>query len=88
MYLSTVRIDYFRNFKSFAVRFQRGLNVIVGENNVGKTISSTQFGSVGATRAHDLLVMVIATNWIKLARSTNKSRICQRVRFAIESLTQ
>lgn len=37
MYLSNVQIERFRNFKRFDLEFRRGLNVIVGENNVGKT---------------------------------------------------
>lgn len=37
MYLSNVHIVGFRNFKELRVQFHKGLNVIVGENNVGKT---------------------------------------------------
>lgn len=37
MHLSHVHIDGFRNFATFDVEFRPGLNVIVGENNVGKT---------------------------------------------------
>lgn len=37
MHLSHVRITQFRNFAEFDVDFREGLNVIVGENNIGKT---------------------------------------------------
>jgi putative ATP-dependent endonuclease of OLD family len=37
MYLSHVRIKNFRNLGEFEIEFRQGLNVIVGENNVGKT---------------------------------------------------
>lgn len=37
MFLSKVRVRNFRNLKDLEVAFSRGLNVIVGENNVGKT---------------------------------------------------
>ncbi|AHZ85174.1 DNA replication and repair protein RecF [Bdellovibrio bacteriovorus] len=37
MYLQKVEVKNFRNLKSFSVNFSKGLNVIIGENNVGKT---------------------------------------------------
>ncbi len=37
MYLSNVSITNFRNFEDLAMDFAPGLNVIVGENNIGKT---------------------------------------------------
>ena len=37
MYLSKIEIENFRNLKSLTVHLGSGLNVIVGENNVGKT---------------------------------------------------
>lgn len=37
MHLSKVEIKNFRCFESFEISFTSGLNVIVGENNVGKT---------------------------------------------------
>ena len=37
MYLSKVQIKGFRNFSDFEVEFREGLNVLVGENNIGKT---------------------------------------------------
>lgn len=37
MYLSSVRVKGFRNLNDVTVEFRKGLNVIVGENNVGKT---------------------------------------------------
>jgi putative ATP-dependent endonuclease of OLD family len=37
MYLSKVHIKGFRNFSDFEVEFREGLNVLVGENNIGKT---------------------------------------------------
>lgn len=37
MYLSRVCVRNFRGFEHLEVRLQRGLNVLVGENNIGKT---------------------------------------------------
>jgi putative ATP-dependent endonuclease of the OLD family len=37
MYLSHIRIKSFRNFEDFEVPFQSGLNLVVGENNIGKS---------------------------------------------------
>lgn len=37
VFLSQVRVRNFRNFKDTTASFTRGLNVIVGENNIGKT---------------------------------------------------
>lgn len=37
MFLSRVRVRNFRNLKDIEVGFSKGLNVIVGENNAGKT---------------------------------------------------
>ncbi len=37
MYLSKLTINNFRNLENLAVEFHAGLNVIVGENNVGKS---------------------------------------------------
>ena len=37
MYLSKVSVRNFRNLKDLTVKLRAGLNVIVGENNVGKT---------------------------------------------------
>lgn len=37
MYLSSITIKNFRRLKNVVVEFQRGLNVIVGPNNIGKT---------------------------------------------------
>ncbi len=37
MYLSKIKVSNFRNFKQLEASFYEGLNVIVGENNIGKT---------------------------------------------------
>src|SRR5689334_20148258 len=37
MYLSTVHVKGFRNLSDVTAHFRKGLNVVVGENNVGKT---------------------------------------------------
>jgi len=37
MHLARVHVQNFRNFRDFEATFLPGLNVIVGENNVGKT---------------------------------------------------
>jgi len=37
LYISKVKIENFRNLKDFEISLNKGLNVILGENNVGKT---------------------------------------------------
>ena len=37
MYISEIHIENFRNFDNFTMDFQKGLNVIIGANNSGKT---------------------------------------------------
>lgn len=37
MYISKVKVENFRNLKNFELNLNEGLNVILGENNVGKT---------------------------------------------------
>lgn len=37
MYLSNIKVENFRNLENFEIDLQPGLNVILGENNVGKS---------------------------------------------------
>lgn len=37
MYISKIKIQNYRNFANFSMNFQKGLNVIIGSNNSGKT---------------------------------------------------
>ncbi len=37
MYIKSVKIVNYRNFRNFEMSFQKGLNVIIGANNAGKT---------------------------------------------------
>ena len=37
MYIARIRVKNFRCFQDMTVDFQPGLNVIIGENNAGKT---------------------------------------------------
>lgn len=37
MYISSIKIENFRNFKSNTVKFNEGMNVIIGHNNAGKS---------------------------------------------------
>ena len=37
MYISKIKIQNYRNFANFSMDFQKGLNVIIGSNNSGKT---------------------------------------------------
>ena len=37
MYISELKLENFRKYKNLNIKFNEGLNVIVGENNSGKT---------------------------------------------------
>lgn len=37
MYLTSVRVRNFRNLQDFSLQLNPGLNVLLGENNIGKT---------------------------------------------------
>ena len=37
MYIEAIRIENYRNFVDFSMKFREGLNVIIGANNSGKT---------------------------------------------------
>ena len=37
MYISKIHIQNYRNFDDFTIEFHKGLNVIIGANNSGKT---------------------------------------------------
>ena len=37
MYIERIRIQNYRNYNDFTMKFHKGLNVIIGANNAGKT---------------------------------------------------
>ena len=37
MYISKIKIENFRNFRSNEIEFNDGINVIIGHNNAGKS---------------------------------------------------
>lgn len=37
MYIQRISIKNYRNFQNFTMKFHKGLNVIIGANNAGKT---------------------------------------------------
>lgn len=37
MYISNLSIRNFRNFRNVSVKFQKGVNTLIGENGSGKT---------------------------------------------------
>ena len=37
MYIEKIRIQNYRNYNDFTMKFHKGLNVIIGANNAGKT---------------------------------------------------
>lgn len=60
MYLESIKIVNFRIFKNFYLQFNKGLNIIVGENNSGKTALL------------DAIRYVLGTNtdeWIRITES-------------------
>ena len=42
MYISKIHIQNYRNFGDFTMEFHKGLNVIIGANNSGKTTLEKQ----------------------------------------------
>ncbi len=46
MYIAHVRIEGYRCFKDTCIDFQPGLNVLIGENNAGKTTVLRALGLV------------------------------------------
>ncbi len=46
MFISSIRIQNFRCFKDTTVHFTEGVNVIIGENNAGKTALLKSLGLV------------------------------------------
>ena len=37
MYINKIHIQNYRNYNDFSMNFHKGLNVIIGSNNTGKT---------------------------------------------------
>ena len=37
MYINSIKINNYRNYENFYMKFKEGLNVIIGANNTGKT---------------------------------------------------
>lgn len=37
MYINSIKIENYRNYENFCMKFKEGLNVIIGANNSGKT---------------------------------------------------
>lgn len=61
MYLSKIKIQGFKGFSDFQIRFKSGLNVLIGENAVGKSgiidairllLLEDEFGRSGIDEAH------------------------------------
>ncbi len=57
MYLSNVKIENFRQFRSIDLNFQKGLNLLVGENDSGKSSIIDAIKFVTGTQSND---------WIRL----------------------
>ncbi len=57
MYIARVEIKNFRCFKEQIVRFNEGVNVIIGENNAGKTALLKALGLVFDSRTRGRLTM-------------------------------
>ena len=63
MYIRKVRIQNYRNFANFTMVFQKGLNVIIGSNNSGKTgllYALNMLNNPVITSAHDFNKNVIS----------------------------
>lgn len=63
MYISKIKIQNYRNFANFSMDFQKGLNVIIGSNNSGKTGLLYAIGMLNKpeiTSAHDFNKNVIS----------------------------
>ena len=63
MYIRKVKIQNYRNFANFTMEFQKGLNVIIGSNNSGKTgllYAIRMLSNPSITSAHDFNKNVIS----------------------------
>ncbi|GHV55204.1 ATP-dependent endonuclease [Synergistales bacterium] len=63
MHITKIRIQNYRNFSDFSMEFQKGLNVIIGSNNSGKTgllYAIRMLSKPEITSAHDFNKNVIA----------------------------
>jgi len=66
MYLSELRIRNYRSIKDLTIKFKRGVNVLIGRNNVGKT---------NIVRAIDLL---LGERWPTYVNVEHKDFYCRR----------
>jgi putative ATP-dependent endonuclease of OLD family len=75
MYLAKITVNGFRNLDDFSVTLRPGLNVILGENNIGKTnlldavrlALSTSYGSDGVRLSPSDIARPRRTNTIKVS---------------------
>ena len=52
MFIKSIYLDNFRNYKSLKVDFKNGINIIVGENGQGKTNLLEAIYVLGLTKSH------------------------------------
>lgn len=52
MFIKSIYLDNFRNYKSLKIDFQSGINIIVGENGQGKTNLLESIYVLGLTKSH------------------------------------
>ena len=52
MYLKNIKIQNFRNYDSLTLNFEKGLNIIYGNNGQGKTNLLESLYVLGMTKSH------------------------------------
>ncbi|MBS1902861.1 MAG: AAA family ATPase [Bacteroidetes bacterium] len=84
MYLQQLSIENFRNITSLALSFSHGLNVIVGENNIGKSniVDAIQIGLGSLQASRDDLPYAMGSNaTIKIALTYKPESEAERAAF-------
>ena len=52
MYVSSIRLRNYRNYKNQIINFDRGMNIVIGNNGEGKTNLLEAIYLLSTTRSH------------------------------------
>jgi putative ATP-dependent endonuclease of the OLD family len=82
MFLASVSIKRFRNLEDVVIDFDDGLNVIVGENNIGKTnVLDAIRAALGAAATQDVLRLSPEDRFVDATGKVGKEPILISLRF-------